>query len=309
MALGDSYAAGVGAGARSGPCWRSQGGYPLQVAKALGVDLAWQACIAATTVDVRRDQVSALGPRTRLVSITAGGNDVGFAPVLISAAEPSWLSDTGAVIDRALVALRERLPALLDEMYADVRRAAPRADVVVTTYPRLFNGHDCSIFTFFDADEMSRLNDAADELAQVLRAAADRAGFDCIDVRAVFEGHAACDHSAWIHNVAWPLEESFHPEPAGHDAYARLIGEHWSGAEPTEAGAEVSVSYGPVWQGSAQTFRLTDLMSGPSLAGAAAHGLDPEEVSSLARRAPADDGARARLHELDQWVRAHRTRR
>ena len=307
VALGDSYAAGVGAGARSGPCWRARGGYPLQVARSLGVDLSWQACIAATTVDVRRDQVRALGPETRKVSITAGGNDIGFAPVLISAAQPSWLSDSGALIDRALVALREGLPRLLDQLYDDVRRAAPQADVLVTTYPRLFNGQDCSVFTFFDAEEMQRLNDAADELAHVLGEAAGRAGFECVDARTDFEGHAACDHEAWIHNVSWPVEESFHPTPAGHDDYARLVSDRWSGAKPEESTAvEVEVSYGPVWQGSAQTFRLTDLMSGPSLVGAAAHGLDPDEVAALARRAPADADAWQRLRELDRQVRRTR---
>lgn len=318
VALGDSYAAGVGAGARSGPCWRSQGGYPLQVAASLGVDLSWQACIAATTVDVRRDQVRALGPRTRTVSITAGGNDVGFAPVLISAAEPSWVSDTDALIDRALVALRMGLPGLLDELYDDVRRAAPRADVLVTTYPRLFNGEDCSLFTFFDAEEMQRLNDAADELAHVVIEAAARAGFDCIDVREAFEGHAACAEHAWIHNVSWPVEESFHPTPAGYGTYARLIGAHWGthrdahrgthwGTESTApTGADIAVSYGPVWQGSAQTFRLADLLSGPNLAGAAAHGLDPDQVATLARRAPRDAAARQRLRALDRQVRQTR---
>ena len=60
VALGDSYAAGVGAGARSGPCWRARGGYPLQVAASLGLDLSWQACIFFWHLSFRRGRIGKL---------------------------------------------------------------------------------------------------------------------------------------------------------------------------------------------------------------------------------------------------------
>ncbi|RYE74532.1 MAG: SGNH/GDSL hydrolase family protein, partial [Myxococcales bacterium] len=136
VALGDSYAAGVGAGEHAGPCWRTDAGYPLEVARGLGEDLSWQACIGATVADVRREQLAALDADATHVSITVGGNDIGFAPVLVSAAQPAWMSDTDVVLDGALRLLREELPNRLRRLYADVRAAAPDAEILVTTYPR-----------------------------------------------------------------------------------------------------------------------------------------------------------------------------
>ena len=54
VALGDSYAAGVGAGAPTGLCWRSSAGYPVLVAGTLGVRLAYHACLGA---DIRHDRI------------------------------------------------------------------------------------------------------------------------------------------------------------------------------------------------------------------------------------------------------------
>lgn len=311
VALGDSYAAGVGAGELLGNCRHTDLGYPLAVAAGLDLSLSWPACIAATIGDVLRDQLDDLGRHTRRVSITVGGNDIGFSPVLVSAAQPAWMSDTDVVIDAALHRLREDLPALLDGLYAEVRTRAPEADVLVTTYPRLFNGQDCSLFTFFDPVEMARLNEAADELAASIAAAADRAGFECVDVIEEFVGHAACDEAEWIRGVSWPVEESFHPNADGHAAYTRLVGKAWGAPparpEPLEI-ARTEDRHGPATQGSAPTFAVPDLLSMVSLEGAARHGLDPDEVERLARRIDVDPEARLHLLEFDHHVRESRAR-
>ena len=306
VALGDSYAAGVGGGDRVNACWRAPEGYPVAVAHCLGADLAWQACIAATILDVRRHQLGVLDEDTRFVTITVGGNDIGFTPVLISAAQPSWMSDTHRVIDGALRLLREELPGRLAALYEHVRRSAPNAEVIVTTYPRLFAGSDCSIFTFFDDDEIARLNSAAEELAATSGAAAEAADFACVDVLGEFEGHGVCSADEWIHGVSWPIEESFHPSRPGHAAYARLIAERWGCAPVPAVIPDVRVAQGPKSEGSAPTFALPDLLSTQSLQGALEHGLDPNEVADLARRADEDPEARPRLRELDRLVRERR---
>lgn len=303
VALGDSVAAGVGAGERTGPCWRTDAGFPLDVAQALGVELAWQACIGATVPDVLAGQVEALTEDTRWVTITVGANDIGFAPVLVTAAQPAWMSESDTVIDAALHRLRTDLPGLLDTLYADVRARAPHAEVLVTTYPRLFNGEDCSLVTFFDDDEMARLNAAADELALCLRDAADRAGFTCVDVLPRFIGHAACDDDEWINGVSWPVEESFHPNADGHAAYARAVERAWSTGRPRRE--RVGVHHG-ARSGSAPTFSVPDLLGMASLEGAARFGLDPDEVAQLARTLDVDAEAGPRLHQLHREVRALR---
>ncbi|MEO6019517.1 MAG: GDSL-type esterase/lipase family protein [Knoellia sp.] len=300
VALGDSYAAGVGGGAKLNECWRALEGYPVLVARSLGLDLAYQACLGATIGNVERDQVGALGTGTTHVSLTVGGNDVGFTPVLIEAAKPSWMADSDPVIDDALAILRTQLPERLAALLATVRTRAPEARVLVTAYPVLFNGEDCNALTFFSPHEMQRINAGVDELAGVIGDEARAANLMFVDPRASFDGHAICDGLEWLNGASWPLEGSFHPNAAGHAAYARLV-ETGLGADEGEArpgGGDVRVVHGPTSRGDAPSFRLPDLLSSQSLEGARRHGLDPARVASLVHEARHDA-----LHELDRVVR------
>lgn len=281
VALGDSYAAGVGGGDRVDTCWRADRGYPVQVARATRTDVAYAACIGATVDDVLDTQVAALGADTEWVTLTVGGNDVGFVPVLVAAASPAWLNDSRDDIDKALRTLREDLPASLRALYAEIRGRAPDATVVVTGYPRLFDREDCQLITFFTEAERMRLNDAAVELSALIRTEAEAADIGFVDVLAPFVGHAICDDPAWIHGVSLPVEESFHPTPDGHDAYTAAV---LSGLklEAREEGNDPVITRVPS-RGSAPVFRLPRLRSRRSREAAARWGLDADRMADLAR--------------------------
>ncbi|GAB3622808.1 hypothetical protein GCM10027418_08900 [Mariniluteicoccus endophyticus] len=226
VALGDSYAAGVGAGnyIKDGTdCMRSPGSYGGVLAAQRGYNLNLQACSGAVTSDMSM-QVKALSASTRRVSISIGGNDAGFAPVVTECLKPGWWGDCDGALSGANAKMTNELPSRLRTVYADVKARAPQAKVVVTGYPRLFNGQDCSIVTFFTADEMWKLNRMADQLNGVIRTEAERAGFQFVDPTQTFSGHAVCDNPEWIHNASIEIKQSFHPKADGHRAYAGLIG-------------------------------------------------------------------------------------
>ncbi len=86
VALGDSYSSGVGAGSyisSSGSCDRSPNAYSALWATAHApASYTSVACSGATTTTVINTQLSALSASTTLVSITIGGNDVGFANIM-----------------------------------------------------------------------------------------------------------------------------------------------------------------------------------------------------------------------------------
>lgn len=309
-ALGDSYAAGLGGGVGRGPCWRTVGAYPVLVARGLGRDLAHQACLGATVADVERGQLDVLGPDTTHVSLTVGGNDVGFVPVVVECAKPSWMVDSDAVLDDAFALLRTELPGRLAAIVARIRERAPRAELVVTAYPVLFNGEDCNALTFFSPHEMNRLEQGVGDLAELLGKVAGDGGAGFVDPRADFDGHAVCDREEWVNGVSWPLEESYHPNAAGHAAYAELVLRAFGVPEgDLRPRAEVTVHDGPQRRGSAPTFSLPDLLSPASLEGARRHGLDPDRVAELGRRGahpalgPDAVAALAELHELDRILR------
>lgn len=216
VALGDSYAAGDGAGSYLDSCYRSLKGYPGLIAAAGGYALDLQACSGATVADVETKQLGTLDADTDLVTITVGGNDIGFASTLTTCLGTNTTACLNAVA-AANAKINNELPAKLDGLFGSVKGRAPNAKVVVAAYPKLFNGKDCSILTSFTSAEMTALNSGALNLAAKVSAAAGKAGFAYADVVPPFVGHAVCDRSPWIRNAQlFSQYESFHPNASGY---------------------------------------------------------------------------------------------
>jgi hypothetical protein len=173
VALGDSYAAGFGVGPVSGGpvpgCDQSAADYPHLVAQQLGLRLKDVSCAGAVTANListpqltgdgtAPPQISGLGASTRIVTVTIGGNDLGFASIASSCVA---LSPTGPVIadpqfttckalydTRGVDSLVSRLdgpvlygspgaPNGLTATFAAIRKAAPHAKVFVVGYPAI----------------------------------------------------------------------------------------------------------------------------------------------------------------------------
>lgn len=314
VAIGDSYAAGVGAGATEDGCGRTTAGYPLAVSRAVGRELRYEACPGATAVEATRIQVDAVGADTMLVTITAGGNDLGFSDVLTEVAKPAWLGDSDPVLDETQRRAESTLPGVLSPLYAAVRDRAPLARVVVLGYPRLFSGSDCNLVTFFTDDEIARMNAIADRAAEVMSEVCERSEVEFVDVRNEFAGHGTCGGKEWIHGASYPLEESFHPNAQGHEAYGRLATSALDVADPGVEGVQPAISRAAMPDRSRPIFAPPDLSSPQSRERAAAWGLDPDEVAELGRRVhPSDPAVRPdpqaaqQLWALHQQVRERRS--
>lgn len=219
VALGDSYSSGTGTRTYLNDgtqCLRSTKAYPSLIAAAKGYSLNFRACSGAVINDVTSTQLGALSGSTSLVSISIGGNDAGFSGVLTECAKPGWMSNCTRAIDTAQSYINNTLPGRLTSLYASIRSKAPNAKVVVVGYPRLFNGEDCNLLTFFSPAEEARLNGTADLLNGKLSAAAGSAGFGFANPTSRFVGHAVCDDDEWINGLSNPIVESFHPKVVGH---------------------------------------------------------------------------------------------
>ena len=216
-ALGDSYSSGVGAGAYidgSGDCKRSNNAYPVLWNKAHpAADFAFAACSGATTGDVLANQLSVLNDTTSLVTISIGGNDVGF-PDIIKTCVLGGDKECADAVAKGETYARDTLPAALDDTYARIREHAPSADLVVLGYPRLFELGGC----FLGLSESKRkvLNGASDTLTGIISGRAAAAGGRFADVRDEFAGHGVCASDAWLHGVTLPVGDSYHPTDAGH---------------------------------------------------------------------------------------------
>ncbi|PRY41565.1 SGNH/GDSL hydrolase family protein [Umezawaea tangerina] len=221
VAIGDSYASGVGAypyNSDSGACKQSPNSYPRSWARNHpAFTLKDMTCSGATIADVENTQLGALGTATRLVTITVGGNDVGFTDSVttcLTGSDDACGNAAYASAWRAQLVVPPKLRAL----YAQVKDRAPNARVVVLGYPRLVDPGtgSCGAITP-SATKRQWLNYAADQTSDGIRSAAGDAGVTFVDVRPAFADHQACGTAPWINGVDLShYSEIFHPNHDGH---------------------------------------------------------------------------------------------
>lgn len=230
VALGDSYAAGQGAGNYRNECLQSRNGYPELLDEVKHVNLHRNAtCTGATTADVIADQVSALDPRTTLVTLTVGGNDLRVAAIAAAcAAGPTVECQTAIAGAVGMLSPQPQLGGLsilgsrLLSTYSAVAANAPNAEILVTGYPYLFEppSPDNPNKPTIDA-----INAATTTLNQTIAGAvagARAAGIDItfVDVTTAFAGHGIGSADPFI-NATGP--DAFHPNAAGYLAYAAAL--------------------------------------------------------------------------------------
>jgi lysophospholipase L1-like esterase len=218
VALGDSYASGLGAGNYSGgSCDRSSNAYPVLWANAHAPSsFSFVACSGATTADVINSQLSAVSASTTLISVTIGGNDVGFSSVMETCVLGSD-SDCVNAINNAEAQARSQLPGNLNTLFNDISARAPGAMVVVTGYPEFYDLSRSSGCIGLSTTKRQAIDGGADVLDSVISSAVSgHANFVYAEVRSAFSGHEICDSSSWLHSVDWlNLGDSYHPTASG----------------------------------------------------------------------------------------------
>ncbi|MEQ3554449.1 SGNH/GDSL hydrolase family protein [Pseudonocardia nematodicida] len=221
VALGDSYAAGVGAAPDpgSGDCLRSPESYPaLWAARNGPASFTHVACSGATSGEVVARQVRTVTKDTTLVTITVGGNDTGFGPVLATCSTAPDDETCFSAIRGGERIARLFAPGGLISAIVGVRLQAPDARIVVLGYPRLFEpGPGCDVAGVPNAARREALNRAADTLNESLADAAQRFRGEFVDVREAFTGHGVCSADPWITPPsAPPTAQSYHPTARGY---------------------------------------------------------------------------------------------
>ena len=251
VALGSSMAAGPGirpsaAGApfRSG---RSARNYAHLVAERLNLDLVDVTFSGATTAHVLVDrqrsaepQIQALDGTEELVTITIGGNDVGYVPLLMAASLP-------AVVRRLppfAAGLRELLDpdarekaldgigAALHAVGTAVRQRSPRARVVFVDYLTLLPP-DGEAATPLSVEHANLGRVVARRLADATAEAAQGTGCELVRAGQASRNHHGWSADPWAVAAGLPLPwrpAPFHPNAAGMRAVAGLILEQIGGA-------------------------------------------------------------------------------
>lgn len=219
VALGDSYASGLGTGSydgASGSCKRGPLSYPaLWAAAAAPATFKSVACSGARTGDVI-SQAAALSAATNLVTVQVGGNDAGFTDVVTTCTFGTD-QDCANRVSQSKTYIANTLPGLLNNVYGTIRSKSPSARVVVLGYPRIYKVPGSCNVGLSDT-KRAAINSGSDALHAAISARATAAGFRYVDVRGAFTGHEICSSSWWLNSLSWPVEESYHPNRAGHQS-------------------------------------------------------------------------------------------
>jgi hypothetical protein len=256
VALGDSYAAGIGAPPyQPVPLGRKiciqsvDKSYPALLDDKGRIDLQANAtCPGATTTDVGAmldSPQNPLNPEIRLVTLTVGGADLNFSDVLTTCTLDATAC-TGAVNDA--LSLLPDLKSDLTNLYTEIAAAAPEARIVVTGYPLLFGRPPID----FNQDVINAVNNGGVALNKTIEDAVAEANengnIDYVDVTEEFREHGVLlrvnnpdatdpdDTKAFIHSpfiICDPTIDpdchdpgdpaAYHPTDEGYDAYADAI--------------------------------------------------------------------------------------
>lgn len=224
VALGDSYAAGQGAGSYTNTsCHVSRKSYPARLDADASIQLVAQAaCSGSSTAEVISQQIPKVPTTATHVTLTVGGNDVGFTNVmqwcfiLVSTSRCTKAIAAGdAMVDNGTVAAR--VAATVDAIQA----RAPGAKVIVTGYPKLFAPTVTRRFA-------QQVNASTADLNAAIRAGVASAGGVFVDMEAVFATHGIGSSSSWINDWRWlNASAAFHPNASGYTAYANKIKASW----------------------------------------------------------------------------------
>lgn len=246
-ALGDSYASGDGAQPYSGVahCNQSTKGYPYLLAAGAPAPHLF-ACQGARTANIDTTVEFSNLPGTQLaqlqssprgntlITVTVGGNDIGFSSQLENCIIGlSSCTSRRTAISQAINALEPRLV----KVYQELRAAAPGADIIATGYPLLVADpatarcHNAILYVGLSKIELQMIRDLSAQLDRIITQAATQANITPAtqQVEDVFAGHEACaSHKSqeWINEIAGlndSLQDSFHPNAAGFQAFASAI--------------------------------------------------------------------------------------
>jgi lysophospholipase L1-like esterase len=247
VALGSSMAAGPGIRPRAAgaPWWsgRSARNYPHLLAERLNFELIDVTFSGATTAHVLADhqrgqppQITALDGSESLVTVTIGGNDVGYVPLLMAASLPSCA--------RRLPLLGGRISELLDrdtrnralaEVFNSLcavggalRERAPRARVCFVDYLTVLPPAGAPAPPLSEADADLGRHVAA-TLERLTAEAAAATGCEAVSAAAASRQHHAWSAEPWTTTPARygvPLPgrpAALHPNGAGMRAVAELV--------------------------------------------------------------------------------------
>ncbi len=250
VSLGDSYTSGPLIPDQTGTpagCLRSTHDYPALVAAALGAaSFTNVSCAGATTANMAGSQqvtlgtnppqLNALSASTTLVTLGIGGNDIGFANVVINCTSLSLTSPFGSPCknhytaggtDQLAQAISQTAPKVA-AVLAAIHQRAPSARVLVVGYPVVLpdSGQGCWPVVPLAYGDVPYLRGVESELNSMLATEAAASNATFVDTYTDSIGHDFCQRTGvkWVEGLV-PTSPAapVHPNALGEQAMAQQV--------------------------------------------------------------------------------------
>ena len=244
VAIGSSFAAGPGitppAPDRPAKGRQSARNYPHLLAARYGLELIDVTSSGATADHILRSgqfgrppQIDAVTEHTELVTVTAGGNDIGYIASLIAASAPAWLTKVPVLGTRLRHATApahadDRLTRTADsvaQVFTAIRQCAPRARVLCVDYLTVLTQTYHADLPF-NEQQYHVLTGLADDLTAALALACGAHNVELIPAARHSIAHHAWAEQPWT--TGWVTsrrggQTAFHPNADGMTAVSDLI--------------------------------------------------------------------------------------
>lgn len=243
VAMGSSFAAGSGIDPSRANvparCGQSERNYAALLSAKLKLSLTDVSCGGATTAHILGPwselppQIEAVTADTRLITITIGGNDLGYVANLFAA---TCVPGEGMMVQgRQIPCFNAKLPT--DEDYAQaeaslvaigrqVAARAPNARLVFIQYVTLVPAAPCETARI-DGAAMAATREIGRRLADLTSRAASQTGALVLPMDQLSHGHTTCDAVRWSNGSGSGITPgdgtAWHPTSAGMQAIANEL--------------------------------------------------------------------------------------
>jgi lysophospholipase L1-like esterase len=213
---------------QSTSCGRSNRNYPHLIAARFKLKLVDVTCGAATIPNVLdtpqgsfAPQINVVTPSTKLVTITVGGNDIGYNGTAVACGDLTSVCTAPANLNASVASTRIALKTLIDRLKA----AAPKATIVFVTYPREVPADkNCPALSFTDA-EAALVRSMGKNLEALFVDVVKPTGVVFVDPYVAPGDHTGCAPAPERWTAGHIPDDGFayHPTALGHEVMAAMI--------------------------------------------------------------------------------------
>ena len=203
------------------------GNYPNLIAGRYGLSLIDVTCGSATIANVvdtpqgdNAPQLTAVTPDTKLITVTVGGNDIGYNRTALACGDPQTVCSAPAALPSNLATARDAVKTMLDK----IRAVAPSATLIFVTYPREVPKGNCPELSFTD-QEANVVRSMGEMLQAMFVDVVQHDDVTFVNPYAASGDHTGCapTDERWTAGLVAEDGFAYHPTALGHEVMAQMI--------------------------------------------------------------------------------------